>query len=284
MSVNQAAIDEAQEILSQKNSGPSGVLAYMWGNVAATFDEDGKVKSPPKQLNIRTQSRLYYALVETNRSGLTVVAPPGGTQDIIYTVNGKKAFAELAKPKKQIELIAELTGLRVDDMTDELFVAHLIGTERVTNVSLEDAFSAASRETEEEHGFDLDNAHGNSTWKFETDETLFSKRSFQTDPPTLISQKLFVVEVGSFDDTTPRYTAKVETKIPSRMGVDFYEKGTFMSLKELNDSLCDAYDRLNKGALSEVAEHDYRAAQSRFEMMQKIDARIRADHPYRLST
>lgn len=34
MTVNQEMLSRAEEILSKKNTGPSGVLAYMWANAS----------------------------------------------------------------------------------------------------------------------------------------------------------------------------------------------------------------------------------------------------------
>jgi hypothetical protein len=273
------ALSRAEKILSQKNSGPSGVLAYMWANTAAGFSKDGSVIQPPQKLNTCVRLRPYYAVVETDRSGIKVTAPPGGTQDVLFNLDGKPQFAELAKPKKQIELIANITGATFDRMDDELFVSHLLFSDRITNVHLEGAFDAAVRETAEEHGWDFEKAKSKSRRVFDVEEELLSKRSFQTDPPTPIKQNVFVVEVDNFDGVIPVHTDKVETKIPSMMGNEFYEKGTFLNFMQIHRRLNDAKTQLAAGGLSEVAEHDYKAAKSRFEMIKRIQSQITGQAP-----
>lgn len=277
-------LNQAKEILSHKNSGPSGVLAFVWANAYERVehtDKNGNVFEflrPYVDDDYNQSLEPYFTVVETNRSGLTVAAPPGGTQDILYKMDGEQYYAELVKPQKQVEFLTQklgYEGLRAENMSDELFVAKLLEHERVLDVRLEEAFLAAARETEEEHGWDYQSAKDKATLLFETDETLLSKRSFITDPPTPVTQKIFVVRVDNFDGVIPRRTNKIESKIPSLLGNAFYEQGNFMSVSQLQQQVAIAEKMMKEmDNPPDIVTQDYGAALSRLEMVQRIRSRL----------
>ena len=99
---------------------------------------------------------------------------------------------------------------------------------------LESPFEAAAHETERSTVGTIER----STIKFyslKKEQQLLSKRSFDTDPPTPIQQKMFVVCVADFNGVVPVRNDKTETKIKSRLGLKSYEQGDFLTLAQLWD-------------------------------------------------
>ncbi len=267
---------EAEEILSLKNSGPSGVLAYTWANAVKLVEHkgpDGIYSFSMPYIDEASDKPLepYFAVVRTNRTGIEVAVPPGGTQDLIFDLNGEEQYAELVKPAKQIAFLKDELGIEVTDIDDTKFVAALLSSSKITNLRLEPAFSAAARETEEEHGWSYNQNKDKSSPPIERDEELLSKRSFTTNPPTPILQKIFVVGVSDFEGAIPVRTDKVESKIETMLGNAFYEQGDFMSLTDLEEQLEQSRLKLEQDdTLSDMAEIDYKATISRVDMIRRV--------------
>ena len=281
MSVNlQDFIDEAEKILSQKNSGPSGVLAYTWANAVKLVEHkgpDGNYSFSMPYIDKSSEKPLkpYFAVVKTDRTGIEVAVPPGGTQDLIFDLNGEEQYAELVKPAKQIAFLKDELSIEVSDIDDTKFVAALLSSSKITNLRLESAFSAAARETEEEHGWSYDNNKDKTSLPLERDEELLSKRSFVTNPPTPISQKIFAVGVSSFEGTIPIRTDKIESKIESMLGNAFFEQGDFMSLPDLEEQLEQSRVTLESDvSLPDMAELDYKATISRVDMIRRVQNQL----------
>ncbi len=273
---------QARSILEELNSGPSGLIAYMWANCAElqTITHNGVTYSYQKPYIAPTSNTPlvpYYALLKTNRTGVEVTVPAGGTQDIMFEFNNQTYYAELKKPQNQIDLLEKLLNMKADEMNDTLFVAALLSHPNISNVALEPELSAAKRETEEEHGWSYDQNSDKASLRFELNEPIFSKRSYATNPPTPINQKLFVVETQDFENCPPVRTDKVESKIPYRMGTHFYEQGDYMSLEDLKSHLDTVQEHFN--TLSTPLEEDeinLKVAITRYEIMERVQRRILA--------
>lgn len=270
-------MEDAEQILSQKNTGPSGVLAYAWANAVKTVevkqgDKTYSFNMPFVDPDSDKEPEPYFAVIKTDRVGIEVAVPPGGTQDIIFDLDGKEQYAELVKPEKQKHFLTQALGINLEPVDDTVFVAALLSSPRVDNLRLEPAFFAAVRETEEEQGWSYFQNEPKVVSSYETDQELLSKRSFKTNPPTPVLQKLFVVEVQDFEGTIPVRNDKVESKIIGMTGNHFYEQGDFMSLSDLEDQLEAARIKLEQegDTLPAMAEIDYKATISRVDMVRRV--------------
>lgn len=272
--------EQARRILSKKNSGPSGILAFTMANDTQTFTVSQNEFEFQYSLPVVKRSSSaglvpYYAVVRSNRTGVEVVTPPGGTQDIIFDLDGVETYAELVKPQKQIQFLRDQFNVELSKINDKSFVATLLKQSRISNLRLEDAFSAAARETAEEHGWNYKVEKSRVQMIEETDHKLLSKRSFNTNPPTPISQKIFVMRVADFSGSTPVWTDKIETKIESLLGQKSYEYGDYMSLAEMEKQL--SISKMCLGAdlsLPEMANIDVEATESRLKMVANIQRKL----------
>lgn len=271
-------LDQARAILDTKNSGPCGVLAYAWANATRqkVVQKNGQsfaYNEPYIDPKSGKKLEPYYTVIRTNRKGVELVVPAGGGQDIEFCLNGKTLYVELKKSLVQKAFLKDVMGVDCDQVNDQTFVAMLLSNSAISRIQMESPFSAAVRETAEEHGWDYRCYKHQSLVRVELDEALFLARSYNTTPPTPVSQKLFVVETNNFEGVEPVYTHKVENKAQQRLGNQFYEQGDFMSLKQIKTHLDKVRDYFNQASTTIDPIH-YQTTKSRFEMIKRVHNEI----------
>ncbi len=252
----------------------------MWANntTTETVTKNGisySYQKPFKDASSPSPLVPYYTVVKTNRTGIEICTPPGGTQDIMFEFNKQTHYAELLKSDHQEKMLQQLLGMNIPNINDLIFVTSLLWHPDVSNVRLEPAFSAAQRETAEEHGWSYEQNRESVSFKFEMNESIFTKRSYTTTPPKPINQKIFVVEVPDFENTAPARTNKTENKIKERIGHAFYEQGDYLSLSDLRTHLDDVKAQFHqKASPNEADKINLQVAIRRFEIISKIEKRL----------
>lgn len=286
-----------EQILSSKSTGSNGLVAYAVVNSL-------RLGVPVLDPNIDSPPYLAFALVVTNRVGLVVAGPPGGTQDLLATKKGTQPFSlELDKPDKSGPALERL-GLKLStdrySNPNEQLVATLL--EAGYNVRLETPFAAALRETVEEHGLDINSTrYVGSPQQFRV--SIVSKRSITaaergrrdlfdldgvrtlTDLNSIASglnnsvqpaeQVLFAVQVPSFENVRLVNNEHVEhSRIPGREGQPYYERGAFLTVADQRQLVIDAIAaepglRANG---NNIARLDVVAAFGRLQIMAGIEA------------
>lgn len=140
---------QADAILANRSTGQNGTVAYTLAN------EKNEKGIPVYNRDNPETPRLYFAIMETNRVGVTVAAPPGGTQDIIATLDeGEPLRVELDK-EKGLHAVLKTLGETIPEGIKGAALDHLIVQKLLEHgyaVRLETPFEAALRETGEEHG------------------------------------------------------------------------------------------------------------------------------------
>jgi len=293
-------MDGAKKILKGKTTGPSGVLPYIVANEVrierqeAADGEKFEVNIPYFNPQSNKPTEIYYGVMRTNRAGIDVIVPPGGTQDVFFVQNGQPQSIELEKEGKQRQFLKDEFGIKAaKDLTKQdlnlLTISTLLSAEGIDNVMLEEPFEAAIHETHEEQGWDLQNNRDKILRIDHFTETLYSKRSFETDPPTPISQNVFAVAVDDLEGFQASRCNKIESKIKGREGIHFYEQGDFLSLSQLKAELAKADKQLKQdNSLPDIAHIEMKATQSRVEMIERIErsliTKLKQEHGIEVDT
>lgn len=290
---------------------PCGALAYTWANRTVTrrFDqsEDGQVTRQDNMFavgqneNTRyiqvpymdphwpVKPQIYYAVIETDPIGILVPTIPKGSQDLLATLETRVIRVELGQEKQLSELLGELPPADESGSSDSMPLPPSTGAthntltelhiEVVTRllalgyvVQIEDTFTAAIRETREEHGFDYMREYYNVVRLQELHEWAISKRSLQTP----IQHHLYAVEVSSFEMTLPCKSYIIEDKNPERQGYRYIEQGLFLTLPQMAVRLAILKENLNKPSSTTAfwTHWELEVATSRLHMMGRIQLSI----------
>ncbi|STX51458.1 Uncharacterised protein [Legionella busanensis] len=234
---------------------------------------------------INNEDQIVWGCVETNRVGVTAIAPPAGTQDIIALKNNHRLTFEVAKPLKEnnYEFLQSFVGKPISNEIYQNLITSLI--QEGFDVYIEHPLATAAHETKEEHGIDLhikEGAHSNllvSMFEFDP-QTILAKRGTTT-------QKIFAAHLTPPGNVTLNYTDKIEEKIDLNKGRPFYEKGIWTTLEDLKLSL-EKEQQLFKARkeagilpfnLKQIAliEAEFKAYASRIELIEKIESSIKTN-------
>ncbi len=273
----------AKNILADKSTGPLGVLPYIVANKTRTevhTSSNGhqfEVNIPYLDPQSSNPTEIYYGMVRTNRVGIEVAVPPGGAQDILFTIDNQPHSLELGKPKQQKQLLQDQFNITAHDTIgqdelDRLSVSTLLDSPTVKNVRLESALDAAIHETQEEHGWNLASQKDNVLRIDRFTEQIFVKRSFQSEPPRPIEISIFAAAITDLPNFQASREDKIENKIVGREGKSFYEQGDWLSLRQLKQQLTDAQQQVqNNPALPGIVNLEIKATQNCIAVIEQIE-------------
>lgn len=230
---------------------------------------------------------LYYAVIETDPTGVVVATFPKGTQDAHAVGEKMQITIEFGQKKELTELLTQIA--RPPDLSEfqaitdegarreaELNELHQLAIEallaRGCKVSIEPMFVTATRETQEEHGFDFTREQANVVRVDIFRETALSKRR-----PEPIEHYVYTALVTGFATTLPRVSQVVEAKNPRREGLTYFERGVFLTLTSMYTQLESAK---REAAITPELKYDrcvqaeLRATESRLQLMERIERHL----------
>ncbi|WP_131783782.1 hypothetical protein [Legionella gresilensis] len=234
---------------------------------------------------INNKNQIVWGCVETNRVGVTAIAPPAGTQDIIALKNNHRLTFEVAKPLKEndYDFLQPFVGKPISNQIYQNLITSLI--EEGFDVYIEHPLATAAHETKEEHGIDLHIKEGThssllvSMFEF-VPQTILAKRGTTT-------QKIFAAHLTTPGSVDLNYTDKIEEKITLNKGRSFYEKGIWTTLEALKLNLekeqqsfkvqKEAGTLLFNPEQIALIEAEFKAYASRVELIEKIESSIKTN-------
>ncbi len=315
-----ASPSQAEVILSQfsgypnlPNGRPSGVLAYMLANSTRSSAFARKAGGHVRKLAADGQPEanetidkidvpyfdpasdkpceLYYAVIETNPTGIIVATLPKGTQDAhARKIRGKDEpdltiTVEFGQKKQLIQLLTQISAppdlsefeIIKDPMARreaELNTLHLLTIQALLDygceVCIEPMFVTAKRETMEEHGFDFTREQDRIIRVDSFIEPAVSKRR----PKEAIDHYVYAAHVTDFEATLPQASTIIEEKNPSREGESYFEHGVFMTLPQMRARLETASQQAaNDPQLkdSPLIAGELASTESRLQLMERIE-------------